>query len=73
MAVTFAAASSVSVHAPVPEQAPLQPPKVKPEAGVAVSTMLVPPLKVALQVLPQLRPAGVLVTVPDPAVVMERR
>jgi hypothetical protein len=47
-------------------QAPLQPLKVAPVAGEAVRTTLVPPGKLALQVLPQLSPAGVEVTVPLP-------
>jgi len=38
----------------------------EPEAGLAVRVTLVPLLKVALQVLPQLIPAGALATVPVP-------
>src|SRR5258706_10304202 len=41
-APTLVAAFRVTVQVPVPEQAPLQPPKVDPEAGVAVSITLVP-------------------------------
>src|SRR6185503_8206401 len=51
---------------PVPVQAPLQPVKVAPAAGVAVSVTAVPLLKDAEQVAPQLTPAGALVTVQGP-------
>jgi phage tail protein X len=67
VAVTELAAFIVTVHVPVPVQAPLQPVKVAPAAGVAVSVTAVPLLKDAEQVVPQLMPAGALVTVPDPA------
>ena len=46
--------------------APPQPPKIDPPVGVAVSDTEVPGAKVAEQVLPQLTPAGALVTVPVP-------
>jgi hypothetical protein len=49
-----------------PVQAPLQPVKVEPEAGVAVSVTLVPLSKSALHVVPQLIPLGNEVTVPLP-------
>jgi hypothetical protein len=49
-----------------PEQAPLNPEKLYPEAGVAVSVTLVPLLKFAVHVPGQLIPAGLLVTVPLP-------
>ena len=42
VAVTDLAASIVTLHAPVPEQAPLQPAKVAPASGVAVSVTTVP-------------------------------
>ena len=45
---------------------PVQPPKVEPLAGVAVNVTVVPLLYKAEQVLPQLIPAGLLVTVPLP-------
>ena len=45
---------------------PDHPAKVEPEAGVAVRATAVPPLKAAEQALPQLIPAGLLVTVPLP-------
>src|SRR5262245_15021462 len=67
VAVTDIAALIVTVHVPVPVQAPLQPVKVAPAAGVAVSVTAVPLPKAAEQVLPQLMPAGALVTVPGPA------
>src|SRR5438309_3447767 len=67
VAVTVVAAESVIVHAPVPEQPPpLQPVKVEPAAGAAVSVTAVPLVKLAAQVAPQLIPAGALVTVPLP-------
>ena len=42
VAVTLLAASIVTLQAPVPEQAPDQPPNCEPEAGVAVSATTVP-------------------------------
>jgi len=57
------------VQAPVPVHAPLHPPKEKPAAGVAVNVTCVPAGKVLVQVVPQLIPAGLLVTVPEPDVV----
>src|SRR5213076_214342 len=67
VAVTVVAAERVTVQAPVPEQLPpLQPVKVEPAAGVAVSVTAVPLVKLAEQVAPQLMPAGELVTVPLP-------
>ncbi|HZU42556.1 MAG TPA: hypothetical protein VE994_07795 [Terriglobales bacterium] len=55
-----------TVQAPLPLHAPLQPAKTDPALAVAVSVTVVPLLKVALQVLPQEIPAGLLVTVPVP-------
>ena len=66
VAVTERAALKVVTQLPVPEQAPDQPVKVEPPAATAVSVTLVPELKLALQMLPQLMPAGLLVTVPAP-------
>ena len=43
VAVTFFAAFMVTAADPVPVQAPLQPAKVLPPAGVAVRVTLVPP------------------------------
>jgi len=53
----------VTEHA-LPKQAPLQPLKVEPELGVAVSVTLAPPPKLALHVLGHVIPVGLLVTVP---------
>ena len=50
----------------VPEQAPLHPANVDPEKGVAVRVILIPAMNDALQVAPQLMPAGLLVTRPVP-------
>src|SRR5207249_12302473 len=62
VAVTVVAAESVIVHDPVPEHPPsVQPVKVEPAAGVAVSVTTVPLAKLAEQVAPQLIPAGELV------------
>src|SRR2546422_897320 len=67
VAVTVVAALRVTVQVPVPEQPPpLQPVKVEPAAGVAVSGTTVPLGKLAGQVTPQVIPAGALVTVPLP-------
>jgi hypothetical protein len=66
-APTVVAVAIVSVQAPVPEHPPpVQPVKTDPAAGVAVSVTLVPAANVAEQALPQLIPAGALVTVPLP-------
>ena len=66
--MTVVAAESVTVQVPAPEQPPpLQPVKVEPAAGAAVSVTAAPLAKLAAQVAPQLIPAGLLVTVPVPA------
>ncbi len=49
-----------------PHVASLQPPNVDPMLGAAVRVTDVPAAKAAEQVLPQLMPAGALVTVPVP-------
>src|SRR5436309_15859760 len=68
VAVTVVLAPSVTVHGLVPEQPPpLQPVKVKPAAGVAVSATAVPLANKAEHVAPQAIPAGALATVPLPA------
>ena len=55
------------VQEPVPVQPPpLQPAKTDPEAGTAVSVTVVPPENDREQVVPQLMPLGLLVTVPLP-------
>ena len=67
MAVTFWAPLIVTVQVPVPlHPPPLQPAKVDAPLGVAVRVTTVPLVKPALQVAPQLMPAGLLVTVPVP-------
>jgi len=67
VAVTARAALIVTLHAPVPVQAPLQPVNVEPVAGAAVRVTAAPLVNDAEQVLPQEMPVGVLVTVPLPA------
>ncbi len=54
------------VTEPLEQPVPDQPAKTEPEAGVAVSVTAVPLLRVVEQALPQLIPAGLLVTVPLP-------
>src|SRR5438093_1599836 len=67
VAVTVVAAETVTTQVPVPEHPPpLQPLKVEPAAGLAVSVTAVPLVKLAEQVAPQVIPAGKLVTVPLP-------
>jgi hypothetical protein len=65
-ALTDFAASMVTLHAPVPLQAPLQPANVEPVSGAAVKLTTVPLAKLAEHVAPQEIPEGVLVTVPVP-------
>ena len=66
VAVAVAAAFRARVHVDVPLQAPDQPANVEPDAAVAVSLTDVPLANLALQVVPQLMPDGLLVTVPVP-------
>ena len=64
MAVTAVLAVNVSAHSPVAlHPPPLHPAKLLPEAGVAVRVTV---LKEAEQVVPQLIPDGLLVTIPLP-------
>jgi hypothetical protein len=56
----------VTLHAPVPVHAPLQPANVEPAAAVGVSVTIVPVGKLAEQVVGQLIPEGELDTVPLP-------
>src|SRR5580692_6613081 len=63
---TFAAAFIVTTQLPVPLQAPPQPLKAAPWAGVAVSVTGVPLPKLELHAAPQLMPEGELVTLPLP-------
>jgi len=65
-AVTEVSALTVTTHVPVPVQAPLQPANAEPVAGAAVRVTAVPAVKDFEQVVPQLIPAGLLVTVPEP-------
>jgi hypothetical protein len=61
--------SIVSEHVGwLPEQLPLQAENVQPGVGVAVSVTVVPVANDAVQVWPQLTPAGLLETVPLPLV-----
>src|SRR5881296_3614039 len=72
VAVTVVAALRVTVQAPGPAQPPpLQPLKVEPAAGAAVSVTAVPLAKLAAQVAPQVMPAGLLVTLPAPVPALE--
>src|SRR2546430_2769839 len=72
VAVRVVAALRVTVQARGPEQPPpLQPLKVEPAAGAAVSVTAVPLAKLAAQVAPQVMPAGLPVTLPAPVPVLE--
>ena len=71
-AATLSAAFIVTEQALVPLQAPLQPIKLEPAAGVEVKVTCVPLVKLALQVATQLIPEGELVTVPLPDTLTER-
>src|SRR5438034_9287516 len=67
VAVTVVAAETVTTHDPVPvHPPPLQPLKIEPAAGVAVSVTAVPLAKLAAQVAPQGMPPGAIVTVRVP-------
>src|SRR5207245_1168124 len=67
IAVTVVLAVTVTLHVPVPLQPPpLQPVKFEFAAGVAVRMTVVPALTVSVQVVPQLIPPSLLVTVPPP-------
>jgi hypothetical protein len=66
-AVTAASAFMTTTHVPVPEYPPPdQPAKVEFVSALALSVIFVPALTSLVQVLPQLIPAGLLVTVPVP-------
>jgi hypothetical protein len=68
VAVTVVGALRVTEHVPTPlHPPPLQPVKVEPASGVAVNVTVVPEVKLAEQVAPQLLiPAGELLTLPVP-------
>jgi len=57
---------NVITHDAVPLQAPDHPTNVEPVTGVAVKVTLEPLLKLALHLVPQLIPAGLLVMIPAP-------
>ena len=65
-ATTERAVVMLTVQAPLPAQAPVQPANFEPRAALAVSVTDVPLLYGSAQSLPQLMPAGDDVTVPDP-------
>jgi hypothetical protein len=68
VAVTVRLLFILTTQVPFPlHPLPLQPAKVEPAAAVAVRVTVAVVAKSALQVAPQLIPAGLLVTVPDPA------
>jgi hypothetical protein len=71
VALTDCAEFIVTLHAPVPLQAPPQPAKVEPESGVAAKLTTVPLAKLAEHVVPQEVPEGVLVTVPVPSPLLD--
>ena len=66
LADTERAAVIETMQLPVPVQAPLQPAKVEPVAGAAVSVTVVPLAYVAAQVDPQLMPEPLTVPLPVP-------
>ena len=67
VAVTLAAADRATLHEPAPVQPPLQPANDESAAGVATRVTAVLRSNAALQVDPQLMPAGLEVTVPLPS------
>jgi hypothetical protein len=60
-------APTVTLHVPIPVQAPDQPVKIDPSPGVAVNVTEVPVGYSDTQLDPQSIPAGTLATVPQPA------
>src|SRR5690348_13312433 len=64
----FCPSDTLSWHA-MPLQPPLKPEKANPAAAVAVSVTDVPSLNLAVQVVGQLIPVGLLVTLPLPVTV----
>jgi hypothetical protein len=72
LAVTCRAWLIATLQLLLPEQAPPQPWKVAPLAGVAVRVTEVPLAKLAEQVLPQLIPVGLELTAPLPVTLTPR-
>lgn len=70
VATTLVAAVGVTVQAPVPAHAPLQPVKTESASGVAVRLRLTPAGKLAAHVMPQSMPAGVEAMIPPPAPIL---
>jgi len=66
VAETDVLAFIVTAHAPVPLHAPPQPANVELATGLAVNVTWVPGVKLPVQTVPQLIPAGLLVTAPLP-------
>src|SRR5581483_520223 len=71
VAVTAVPWPTVTLHGPMPEHAPDQPANWEFAPALAESVTFVPAPNFALQVCPQLIPAGLLVTVPVPGPVSE--
>ncbi len=71
VATTVSAEFMVTVHVAVPDEQPIHPANVDPDAGDAVSVTIVPLLKGAIQVAPQLMDPSLLVTVPLPVPSLE--
>jgi len=70
VAVAVTGVLPARTHGSVPAQLPpLQPPKDKPPAGVAVRVTTLPGVKLWTQVLGHVMPAGLLTTEPEPLVV----
>jgi hypothetical protein len=65
-------ADRVKLQAAVPLQPPVQPLNVNPASGVAFKVTVAPAVKLERQLVPQLIPEGVLVTVPLPVFATER-
>jgi hypothetical protein len=66
VADTVELADMMTVHVPVPEQAPDQPVNVESAVGVAVREMVVPDVTDVEHVDPQFKPLPVMVPVPVP-------
>ena len=66
VAVTAALPVKVTLQVPVPVHAPDHPANVELLLGAAVSVTMVPLVKLALHIAPQLIPAGLLMIVPVP-------